>query len=280
MLLCAESPPLARLPGPRGESQRRALRRAVAPCRARVRPAGAPRAAHAGGPGEGSHARGGVLEPAEEMLDGARKPEDGAVDDFDHYLPAVVWRKWPASGLRKSLHDWLFSLTITRWEQSTTTHLESSKTWASPRRRPLSLPRGLHNLAVSKATPVMLFSTTYGAYFILGSFNLIMGLGGFFVTETKGVSFRLAPPNNPCSGPNSRERAELTQAVTDLAGAHGRVVWRRRLFPGRGHRGCGEDGKGSGWGCGRRGGWQGIQGLTFCGGFGFSDGPGNGSMSK
>ncbi|KAL2108122.1 hypothetical protein VUR80DRAFT_4240 [Thermomyces stellatus] len=34
----------------------------------------------------------------------------------------------------------------------------------------------------------MLFSTTYGAYFILGSFNLIMGLGGFFVTETKGIS--------------------------------------------------------------------------------------------
>ncbi|RDL34803.1 Uncharacterized protein BP5553_07931 [Venustampulla echinocandica] len=51
-----------------------------------------------------------------------------------------------------------------------------------------SLTHWLHNLAVSKATPVMLFSKPYGAYFIFGSLNLTMGILAFWLPETKGIS--------------------------------------------------------------------------------------------
>jgi hypothetical protein len=52
-----------------------------------------------------------------------------------------------------------------------------------------SLTHWLHNLAVSKATPVMLISVPYGAYFIFGSFNFTMAILAYWVPETKGVSF-------------------------------------------------------------------------------------------
>ncbi|KAI5458839.1 hypothetical protein BGZ63DRAFT_362069 [Mariannaea sp. PMI_226] len=51
-----------------------------------------------------------------------------------------------------------------------------------------ALTHWLHNLAVSKATPVMLFSTPYGAYFIFGSLNITMAILAFWIPETKGVS--------------------------------------------------------------------------------------------
>jgi hypothetical protein len=50
----------------------------------------------------------------------------------------------------------------------------------------------LFNLAVARATPVMLQtvgSNGYGTYFIYGSFCFIMSVGAYFlVPETKGVS--------------------------------------------------------------------------------------------
>ena len=46
------------------------------------------------------------------------------------------------------------------------------------------------NLAVSKATPVILNATPYGAYFIFGSFNVVMAICAFWLPETKGVSSR------------------------------------------------------------------------------------------
>lgn len=51
-----------------------------------------------------------------------------------------------------------------------------------------SLTHWLHNLAVSKATPFMLVSSPYGAYFIFGSINIVMAIAGCWVPETKGVS--------------------------------------------------------------------------------------------
>lgn len=57
-----------------------------------------------------------------------------------------------------------------------------------------SFTHWVHNLAVSKATPVMLLATPYGAYFIFGSINLSMGLAAYFLPETKGVSCDLYSP--------------------------------------------------------------------------------------
>ncbi|KAM5343755.1 hypothetical protein ACJ41O_012292 [Fusarium nematophilum] len=51
-----------------------------------------------------------------------------------------------------------------------------------------SLTHWLHNLAVSKATPVMLLSTPYGAYFIFGSVNFTMAICAWWIPETKGIS--------------------------------------------------------------------------------------------
>ncbi|CAH0047364.1 unnamed protein product [Clonostachys solani] len=51
-----------------------------------------------------------------------------------------------------------------------------------------SFTHWVHNLAVSKATPVMLVSTPFGAYFIFGSLNLTMAVLAFWVPETKGIS--------------------------------------------------------------------------------------------
>ncbi|CAO2658482.1 Nn.00g062050.m01.CDS01 [Neocucurbitaria sp. VM-36] len=51
-----------------------------------------------------------------------------------------------------------------------------------------SLTHWLHNLAVSKATPVILNATPYGAYFIFGTFNVFMAICAFWLPETKGVS--------------------------------------------------------------------------------------------
>ncbi|CAH0042256.1 unnamed protein product [Clonostachys rhizophaga] len=51
-----------------------------------------------------------------------------------------------------------------------------------------SFTHWVHNLAVSKATPVMLVSTPFGAYFIFGSLNLTMAILAFWVPETKGIS--------------------------------------------------------------------------------------------
>ncbi|KAH7171365.1 hypothetical protein EDB81DRAFT_710112 [Dactylonectria macrodidyma] len=51
-----------------------------------------------------------------------------------------------------------------------------------------SFTHWVHNLAVSKATPVMLLSDPYRAYFIFGSFNLFMAIVAFWLPETKGIS--------------------------------------------------------------------------------------------
>ncbi|KAB5536256.1 hypothetical protein GE09DRAFT_971660 [Coniochaeta sp. 2T2.1] len=51
-----------------------------------------------------------------------------------------------------------------------------------------SLTHWIHNLAVTKATPVMLFATPFGAYFIFGSINFLMAVVAFWLPETKGVS--------------------------------------------------------------------------------------------
>ena len=58
-----------------------------------------------------------------------------------------------------------------------------------------SFTHWVHNLAVSKATPVMLVTTPYGAYFIFGSVNFVMAIIAFWVPETKGVS--VVPPTTP-----------------------------------------------------------------------------------
>jgi hypothetical protein len=54
-----------------------------------------------------------------------------------------------------------------------------------------SLTHWIHNLAVTKATPVMLYATPYGAYFIFGSINFLMAVIAFWLPETKGVSVPL-----------------------------------------------------------------------------------------
>lgn len=46
----------------------------------------------------------------------------------------------------------------------------------------------VHNLAVSKATPVMLNNIPYGAYFVFGSVNFVMAIIAFWLPETKGLS--------------------------------------------------------------------------------------------
>lgn len=51
-----------------------------------------------------------------------------------------------------------------------------------------SFTHWVNNLAVSKATPVMLLSTPYKTYFIFGAINVTMAVAGFWVPETKGVS--------------------------------------------------------------------------------------------
>lgn len=51
-----------------------------------------------------------------------------------------------------------------------------------------SFTHWVHNLAVSKATPVMLNTTPYGAYFIFGSLNLTAAILAWWIPETKGVS--------------------------------------------------------------------------------------------
>ncbi|KAH6976162.1 hypothetical protein BKA56DRAFT_488860 [Ilyonectria sp. MPI-CAGE-AT-0026] len=51
-----------------------------------------------------------------------------------------------------------------------------------------SLTHWLHNLAVSKATPVMLLTSPYRAYFIFGSVNFVMSIAAFWIPETKGIS--------------------------------------------------------------------------------------------
>jgi hypothetical protein len=51
-----------------------------------------------------------------------------------------------------------------------------------------SFTHWVHNLAVSKATPVMLTTVPYGAYFIFGAVNLTMGILAWWIPETKGVS--------------------------------------------------------------------------------------------
>ena len=56
-----------------------------------------------------------------------------------------------------------------------------------------SLTHWLQNLAVTKATPTMLVTVPYGAYFIFGSFNFVMAVLAFWLPETKGVS------SSPCS---------------------------------------------------------------------------------
>ncbi|KAK6374007.1 hypothetical protein LTS17_007977 [Exophiala oligosperma] len=51
-----------------------------------------------------------------------------------------------------------------------------------------SFTHWVNNLAVSKATPVMLLSTPYKAYFIFGTINVVMAVAAFWVPETKGIS--------------------------------------------------------------------------------------------
>ncbi|SPO06990.1 related to quinate transport protein [Cephalotrichum gorgonifer] len=51
-----------------------------------------------------------------------------------------------------------------------------------------SLTHWLHNLAVSKATPVMLVKIPFGVYFVFGACNFIMAICAFWLPETKGIS--------------------------------------------------------------------------------------------
>ncbi|KAF4467490.1 quinate transport [Fusarium albosuccineum] len=51
-----------------------------------------------------------------------------------------------------------------------------------------SLTHWVHNLAVSRATPNMLVTTPYGAYFIFGSINFTMAIVAYWIPETKGIS--------------------------------------------------------------------------------------------
>ncbi|KAF7561117.1 hypothetical protein G7046_g3027 [Stylonectria norvegica] len=51
-----------------------------------------------------------------------------------------------------------------------------------------ALTHWLNNLAVSKATPVLLLKSPYRAYFIFGTLNLIMAVAAFWIPETKGIS--------------------------------------------------------------------------------------------
>ncbi|KAF4972000.1 hypothetical protein FSARC_1330 [Fusarium sarcochroum] len=51
-----------------------------------------------------------------------------------------------------------------------------------------SFTHWVHNLAVSKSTPVMLLHNPYRAYFIFGSFNFFMAVVAFWIPETKGIS--------------------------------------------------------------------------------------------
>ncbi|KAL4732049.1 hypothetical protein ACLX1H_001056 [Fusarium chlamydosporum] len=51
-----------------------------------------------------------------------------------------------------------------------------------------SFTHWVHNLAVSKSTPVMLLHDPYRAYFIFGSFNLFMAIAAYWIPETKGIS--------------------------------------------------------------------------------------------
>lgn len=51
-----------------------------------------------------------------------------------------------------------------------------------------SFTHWVHNLAVSKSTPVMLLHDPWRAYFIFGSFNLFMAIAAYWIPETKGVS--------------------------------------------------------------------------------------------
>ncbi|KAM0197373.1 hypothetical protein ACHAPI_005241 [Fusarium lateritium] len=51
-----------------------------------------------------------------------------------------------------------------------------------------SFTHWVHNLAVSKSTPVMLLHDPYRAYFIFGSFNLFMAVAAWWIPETKGIS--------------------------------------------------------------------------------------------
>ncbi|KAK2668767.1 Major facilitator, sugar transporter-like [Fusarium oxysporum f. sp. vasinfectum] len=51
-----------------------------------------------------------------------------------------------------------------------------------------SFTHWVHNLAVSKSTPVMLLHDPWRAYFIFGSFNLFMAIAAYWIPETKGIS--------------------------------------------------------------------------------------------
>lgn len=46
----------------------------------------------------------------------------------------------------------------------------------------------VHNLAVSKTTPLMLLDDPYRTYFIFGSINLVGAVAAYWLPETKGVS--------------------------------------------------------------------------------------------
>lgn len=46
----------------------------------------------------------------------------------------------------------------------------------------------VHNLAVSKTTPIMLVNIPFGAYFVFGSVNFIMAIAAWWIPETKGIS--------------------------------------------------------------------------------------------
>jgi uncharacterized protein (DUF486 family) len=66
-----------------------------------------------------------------------------------------------------------------------------------------SFTHWVHNLAVSKSTPVMLLHDPYRAYFIFGSFNLCMAIAAYWIPETKGVS-------SPCLMRYMRRLTDIT----------------------------------------------------------------------
>lgn len=82
-----------------------------------------------------------------------------------------------------------------------------------------SFTHWVNNLAVSKATPVMLLSTPYKAYFIFGTINVVMAVAAFWVPETKGVSpcYRISLLINSDCTQISLERMDELFGVMDMS---------------------------------------------------------------
>jgi len=83
-----------------------------------------------------------------------------------------------------------------------------------------SFTHWVHNLAVSKSTPVMLLHDPWRAYFIFGSFNLFMAIAAYWIPETKGVSHPHActrPESDANDSQISLERMDEVFGVADFS---------------------------------------------------------------